>query len=131
MNSKLLDFLVGSFPIIKNNSKISLNRTCFWQIPTKFGGIYMFLFKKSDVDADNVPLLMLSSKVGFIVLWCRTFQNFEWSLLQFLKYYKIRKINYSPCLITSTLKISPLLSKHFLYHQLKFTWKTTSLAYIR
>ena len=63
------------------------------------------------VNTDNVPLLMFSSKVWFIVIWCRTFQNFEWSLpLQFSKYCETGKINSHSYLIPATPIINPLLS---------------------
>ena len=63
------------------------------------------------VNTDNVPLLMFSSKVWFIVIWCRTFQNFEWSLpLQFSKYCETGKINSHSYLISATPIINPLLS---------------------
>ena len=63
------------------------------------------------VNTDNVPLLMSSSKVWFIVIWCRTFQNFEWSLpLQFSKYCETGKINSHSYLISATPIINPLLS---------------------
>ena len=62
---------------------------------------------------DNAPLLMFSSKVGFIVHKCRSLENFAWRLLlQFSKYYKTLKIVPRLSLICVTTKVSPLLCKN-------------------
>ena len=62
------------------------------KFPVKFGKslwrVFAFLCK---IFPKTVVLIqitfMFSSKVSFIVIWCRTSENFEWNLLlQFPKY---------------------------------------------
>ena len=69
---------------------------------------------------------MFSSKVGYIVLWWRTFVNFEWSFpLQFPKNYKNKL---PPILITITPEISPILSKNFVIPWIQAPLKSNSIA---
>ena len=58
---------------------------------------------------------MFFQKIVFIVLLCRTFGNFEWTLLlQFPKDYKTLRTNHYLYLIPIAPKISPLLSEYTL-----------------
>ena len=69
--------------------------------------------KNSSVNVDNVILFMFSSNVGFIVIWCRTCQNFEFGcLIQFLKYYKTQKMSSCSCLIPDIPQISHGIQKN-------------------
>ena len=110
-SSFLLDFVIESFPIRKKHNVYLLK-----QIPVKFSksfwGVFVFIFKLFPKTA-NVFLLMFSSKVWFVVIWCWTFKNFECSLLlQFPKYGKTWKINSQSYLLPTTPRISPLLSEN-------------------
>ena len=66
LNAKLLNFVIGSFPIIKNTSKISLNGL-YSQKPTsaKFGkslwGIFVFLCKIFSKIGVFIQIIILRS----------------------------------------------------------------------
>ena len=106
------NFVIGSFPIIKKQCIFSkINTYEIWEITLgSFCFSFQIISQDSSGNIDNVPLLMFSLKVWFIIIWCRTFKNLERILLLlFSKYFKTGKINSRPHLIPITPKISPIL----------------------